>query len=274
MIAKEKKTAGILGLAAPLALAMGLGIAANASAGDMAYTNAGKDILKNSAGECVRSKGPFIPMAECGDSIDADGDGVNDDKDKCPDTPKGVQVDENGCPLDSDKDGVPDYKDKCPATPKGVKVDSFGCPVDSDGDGVPDYKDKCPGTPAGAKVDANGCEIVGDMTIDLVNDEFAFDSAKLTASMEAALDDIAGQINASSGDETLVIVGHTDSVGSEAYNLGLSERRAQATANYLIGAGINAARIATKGMGEAQPIADNDSEQGRAKNRRVEILTQ
>jgi outer membrane protein OmpA-like peptidoglycan-associated protein len=112
------------------------------------------------------------------------------------------------------------------------------------------------------------------MTIDLVNDEFAFDSATLTPHMEAALNDIANQISISTGDETLVIVGHTDSVGSEAYNLGLSERRAQATANYLVGAGVNAARIATKGMGEAQPVADNDSTEGRAKNRRVEILTQ
>ena len=94
--------------------------------------------------------------------LDSDGDGVPDNLDQCPNTPKGVKVDAVGCPLDSDGDGVPDYLDQCPNTPKGVKVDAKGCPLDSDGDGVPDYLDKCPGTPAGAKVDANGCELDSD----------------------------------------------------------------------------------------------------------------
>jgi len=89
--------------------------------------------------------------------IDSDGDGVPDYLDKCPDTPKGVKVDKDGCPVDSDGDGVPDYLDKCPGTPAGVKVDKDGCPLDSDGDGIPDYLDKCPGTPSGVKVDKDGC---------------------------------------------------------------------------------------------------------------------
>jgi outer membrane protein OmpA-like peptidoglycan-associated protein len=89
--------------------------------------------------------------------VDSDGDGVPDYLDKCPDTPKGVNVDKDGCPVDSDGDGVPDYLDKCPGTPAGVKVDKDGCPLDSDGDGVPDYLDKCLGTPAGVKVDKDGC---------------------------------------------------------------------------------------------------------------------
>ena len=89
--------------------------------------------------------------------VDSDGDGVPDYLDKCPETPKGVKVDKDGCPVDSDGDGVPDYLDKCPGTPAGVKVDKDGCPLDSDGDGVPDYLDKCPGTPAGVKVDKDGC---------------------------------------------------------------------------------------------------------------------
>jgi OOP family OmpA-OmpF porin len=89
--------------------------------------------------------------------VDSDGDGVPDYLDKCPETPKGVKVDKDGCPVDSDGDGVPDYLDKCPETPAGVKVDKDGCPLDSDGDGVPDYLDKCPGTPAGVKVDKDGC---------------------------------------------------------------------------------------------------------------------
>ena len=93
---------------------------------------------------------------------DSDHDGVIDKKDLCPDTPKGVKVDKNGCPIDSDGDGVPDYLDKCPDTPKGVKVDKKGCPMDSDGDGVPDNLDKCPNTPKGVKVDKNGCPIDSD----------------------------------------------------------------------------------------------------------------
>ena len=120
---------------------------------------------------------------------DTDMDGVPDRKDKCPDTPQGVKVDENGCPVDTDGDGIADYQDKCPDqkgtaalqgcpdadndgvadaddkcpnTPAGVKVDATGCPVDSDGDGVADYLDKCPNTPAGVKVDANGCPLDRD----------------------------------------------------------------------------------------------------------------
>ncbi|MDR3653739.1 MAG: thrombospondin type 3 repeat-containing protein [Paludibacter sp.] len=93
---------------------------------------------------------------------DADGDGVPDKLDKCPNTPKGVKVDAFGCPVDTDGDGVADYQDKCPNTPAGVKVDANGCPLDTDGDGVADYLDKCPDTPAGVKVDANGCPFDSD----------------------------------------------------------------------------------------------------------------
>jgi hypothetical protein len=88
---------------------------------------------------------------------DADGDGVPDRRDKCPDTPSGATVDEKGCPKDSDGDGVYDGIDTCPDTPGGWPVDEKGCPKDSDGDGVPDGKDKCPDTPKGATVDADGC---------------------------------------------------------------------------------------------------------------------
>jgi outer membrane protein OmpA-like peptidoglycan-associated protein len=94
--------------------------------------------------------------------VDSDGDGVPDYLDKCPDTPAGAAVDANGCPLDSDGDGVPDYLDKCPNTPKGVKVDASGCPLDSDGDGVADYMDKCPNTPKSIKVNAEGCPLDSD----------------------------------------------------------------------------------------------------------------
>jgi len=88
---------------------------------------------------------------------DADGDGVLDNRDRCPDTPAGASVDARGCPSDSDGDGVPDGVDRCPATVAGAAVDARGCSKDSDGDNIPDGLDKCPDTPAGVLVDARGC---------------------------------------------------------------------------------------------------------------------
>ena len=97
---------------------------------------------------------------------DKDHDGVWDKIDMCPNTPRGIQVDERGCPLDEDHDGVPDYLDHCLGTPAAAIgfVDSVGCELDSDGDGVEDYLDKCPNTPEAAwgKVDSVGCPLDTD----------------------------------------------------------------------------------------------------------------
>lgn len=90
---------------------------------------------------------------------DTDFDGVPDKEDLCPNTQRGVIVDETGCPVDSDSDGVPDGLDSCPNTPAGATVDERGCPLDSDGDGVYDGLDRCPNTPAGVQVDETGCPI-------------------------------------------------------------------------------------------------------------------
>lgn len=97
----------------------------------------------------------YYPMAE----NDSDNDGVEDSRDLCPDTKKGVIVDDFGCAIDTDHDNIPDYLDKCPQTPPGVLVDANGCPLDNDLDGVPDYLDKCPGTVRGLRVNRNGCPI-------------------------------------------------------------------------------------------------------------------
>lgn len=88
---------------------------------------------------------------------DSDGDGVLNNRDRCPNTPPGAQVDGSGCPADNDGDGVVNGVDRCPNTPTGALVDAAGCPRDSDGDNIADGIDKCPNTPAGVLVDANGC---------------------------------------------------------------------------------------------------------------------
>jgi outer membrane protein OmpA-like peptidoglycan-associated protein len=88
---------------------------------------------------------------------DSDNDGILDNKDRCPDTPAGAQVDGQGCSGDSDTDGVPDGVDRCTGTPLGATVDAKGCTRDSDGDNIPDGIDRCPDTPAGVLVDPNGC---------------------------------------------------------------------------------------------------------------------
>ena len=142
---------------------------------------------------------------------------------------------------------------------------------DDDNDGVPNSRDKCPNTRAGATVDADGCEIIENLTINLVVDEFDFDSAKLKPEMKKALEELAERIKASPGHEKITIIGYTDSTGPEEYNLKLSKRRAEAAAEYLRSLGID--DITTEGRGEADPIADNSTREGRAKNRRIEIRT-
>jgi OOP family OmpA-OmpF porin len=201
--------------------------------------------------------------------IDSDGDGVGDYLDKCPNTPRGMAVGADGCPPDFDGDGVPDSADKCPGTPQGEKVDARGCPADADGDGVPDYADKCPGTPAGVKVDGEGC---GQKLIVLHGIKFAFDSAKISNSSATILNRAVKAMRDHSG-TSVWVVGHTDSVGADGYNQGLSEKRAAAVRSYLIKhGGISGARMETGGKGESQPIASNASDQGRALNRRVEFV--
>ncbi|MDR9440061.1 MAG: OmpA family protein [Halomonas sp.] len=169
-------------------------------------------------------------------------------------------------PRDTDGDGIIDANDQCPGTPAGVAVDAVGCPLDSDNDGVPDYQDQCPGTPAGAEVNALGC--VDDLVLRDVN--FEFDSATLTMSAEQILTGVAQKLR-SNPNVRVRIEGHTDAVGSEAYNQDLSQARADSVADYLIRQGVDAERMRTVGYGESQPVASNDTDAGRAENRRVEL---
>lgn len=174
------------------------------------------------------------------------------------------------------KGGMDKLMEKCGDVLPKAEPAPAPAPVDgdADGDGVKDSKDKCPNTRAGAKVNADGCEIIENVTIDLVEGEFDFDSAKLKPGMMAALDDVAAKLKATPAEESLNIVGHTDSTGPDAYNMTLSVRRAQAAADYLAEQGVSRASMTIEGKGETSPVADNATREGRAKNRRVEIHTQ
>lgn len=171
-------------------------------------------------------------------------------------------------PADSDGDGVPNSRDRCPGTPAGARVDANGCELDSDGDGVVDRLDRCPGTKPGAKVDANGCEIPEIVTLKGVN--FATNSATLTPGSSAILDDVAAAL-AKRGDVRVEVAGHTDSSGSAARNLTLSQQRADSVMRYLVSRGVSTANLTARGYGKDSPIADNKTASGRAANRRVEL---
>lgn len=140
--------------------------------------------------------------------------------------------------------------------------------IDSDGDGVEDALDKCPGTPKGLKVDSDGCVITQTIVLRAIN--FVFDTADLTEPSKTSIDEVYAVFK-SQPNLKLEIGGHTDSKGSDAYNLKLSQRRADTVKAYLVSKGANAANITAKGYGESRPISSNDSPEGRADNRRVEF---
>ncbi|NPA04131.1 MAG: OmpA family protein [Epsilonproteobacteria bacterium] len=241
-------------------------------------------------------------------SLDSDNDGVDDNLDRCPNTPPGVEVDVYGCPADDDGDGVPNYKDDCSNTPSGVEVDAYGCPYDDDHDGVPNYKDECPNTPSGVEVDSRGCEVVkqslisdttqdidsdGDGVVDsmdqcpdtpsgvVVDDHgcpliinlhinFDFDSARIKPEYLPKIREVVEFLKAHPAYKA-EIQGHTDNIGSREYNKRLSKRRAKAVYEEMIRMGIDPDRLSYEGYGEEHPIASNATPEGRAKNRRVEV---
>ncbi|MFK7885784.1 MAG: OmpA family protein [Gammaproteobacteria bacterium] len=206
-----------------------------------------------------------------GCELDSDRDGVVDSKDRCPNTPAGARVDANGCKIvekDSDRDGVPDSRDACPETPRGAKVDSKGCELDGDGDGVVNSKDRCPNTRAGARIDVYGCEITAK--IELPGVEFELNSDKLRPESTRVLND-AAQTLKNNPEIRVEVGGHTDSTGAASYNQSLSQKRAASVAAYLAARGVDAGRMSSKGYGEAEPVADNSTKEGRQRNRRVEL---
>jgi OOP family OmpA-OmpF porin len=139
-------------------------------------------------------------------------------------------------------------------------------PTDSDGDGVLDQVDRCPDTPTGVAVDAYGCPRQGSITLEGVG--FELNSATLTVDSRQVLDAVAADLKKYPRLK-IELQGHTDSTGSDAYNLQLSQKRADAVRAYLIEQGVAPSQLTAKGYGESQPIADNSTPEGRAANRRV-----
>ena len=221
----------------------------------------------------------FVSVDDTGCALDSDGDGVADYVDDCPQTPAGAAVGPNGCPLDSDGDGVADYKDQCPGTMAGIQVDDSGCSLDKDGDGVPNSRDNCPDTAADVEVDYYGCPLppptksaeVSDVGTWIYKDiTFASGKSDIRPSSYPVLAEIADVLKVNPG-LRVEIQGHTDSRGSIALNMRLSEERAQSVRRYLLGKGVDADQMTAKGYGPGRPIATNDTAEGRARNRRVEL---
>ncbi|WP_331774558.1 OmpA family protein [Sulfurospirillum sp. 1612] len=166
--------------------------------------------------------------------------------------------------LDDDKDGVINEKDACPNTPMGVQVDEKGCELDSDHDGVVNSQDQCLNTPAGNVVMADGCEKVIHLKV-----EFAFDKADVPESYMSKIKEVSNFMSINKTYK-VILEGNTDSIGSKKYNQALSVKRAKAVAGALETLGVASNRIITKGFGEMNPVASNKTAEGRAQNRRVD----
>ncbi len=154
-------------------------------------------------------------------------------------------------------------KSLCPPVPCPAACKKPAPPKDSDGDGVIDSEDRCPNTPRGAKVNKVGCWIIKGLLFD-------FNKADIKPQYYKNLDEAIKVLKENPGMK-VEIQGHTDNIGSAGYNLELSKKRAQAVANYLIAHGIAASRLVVKGYGFSRPVAPNDTPEGRALNRRVQL---
>lgn len=205
---------------------------------------------------------------------DSDGDGVPDDLDACPETKREARglVDVYGCPVDSDFDGIPDYRDKCPHNAIGARIDETGCPVDGDNDGVPDGIDDCPDSEPGLPVDTYGCIDLGllekPITLHIVYDPGSFEVDRKN---RARLEEIAKMLKKAPG-VRVEILGYTDNIGLPDDNQNLSQKRANRVRDYLVSLGVETGRLTPIGKGETNFIADNDTQAGRQKNRRVVLV--
>ncbi len=207
---------------------------------------------------------------------DVDGDGIPNELDGCPDDPEDLDLfeDENGCPdLDNDGDTVLDQDDICPLQPG--PVDAGGCPVtDRDSDGISDDIDQCPDVPGNPPMGCPERVLVKVTKTQIeINEQinFELDKAIIAGDLSFQILDQVAAVLTSRQELEILIEGHTDSTGSDDYNLDLSNRRAAAVLEALVERGILQARMRSQGLGETRPIASNETSRGRAANRRVEF---
>ena len=214
---------------------------------------------------------------------DNDQDGILDVNDACPNEPEdkdGFQ-DEDGCPdPDNDADGILDVNDACPNDPEDMDgfEDADGCPdPDNDGDGILDVTDKCPNEPEDKDgcQDDDGCPEPGNVCVTETEIKilqavyFQTNRAVIKPESYPILDEVAQVMAQHPEIKKIEIQGHTDDRGNDRYNMKLSDARAKSVMKYLIKAGVDKARLTAKGYGETQPIDTNETEDGRARNRRV-----
>jgi outer membrane protein OmpA-like peptidoglycan-associated protein len=242
-------------------------------------------LVKDSDGDGIDDNNDKCPTeagtranAGCPDK-DSDGDGVIDRKDKCPD--KAGPVERDGCPEeDKDNDGIGDSVDKCPeeAEDKDNFEDEDGCPdPDNDKDGVADAQDKCPTEPESKNgyQDEDGCpdEVpapVKKFTGVVKGINFRRNSADIKPSSFPLLKE-AVSVFRNFPELRVEISGHTSNEGKRDFNMKLSRKRAESVKGFLVSAGIDEKRIGTVGYGPDRPIAENDSKEGQEKNRRIEF---
>jgi outer membrane protein OmpA-like peptidoglycan-associated protein len=217
---------------------------------------------------------------------DTDHDGLPDDVDLCPTEPEDHKPPnpDDGCPAppDRDGDGIPDAQDKCPDQPEdfdGID-DKDGCPEDdADNDGVPDAQDACPKEPGepSAEPEKNGCpqfirRVSGSTEIQILQQiQFANARADILPVSFKILDEVVKLLKANPDIKHVDIEGHTDNRGSDKLNEKLSNDRAHSVMKYLVQHGIAEDRLSAAGFGPKRPIAENDTADGRQKNRRVEF---
>jgi outer membrane protein OmpA-like peptidoglycan-associated protein len=197
---------------------------------------------------------PAVAHAKKGDD-DRDGDGIADAKDKCPDDPEdkdGFQDDDGCSEADNDEDGIEDLDDACPNKPETLN-------------GVED-KDGCPDEDKAKLLYLKGKILIKEPV------HFATGKAAILKSSFDLLDQMAAFLKVYTKFKKIMVEGHTDNVGDATKNKDLSEKRAKAVLDYLTKAGVEPARLVSKGYGDEKPIADNKTEAGRAKNRRVEFV--
>jgi len=232
------------------------------------------DGVEDDADECPDE--PGLESLQGCPAPDRDGDGIIDDEDLCPDVPGTPEA--KGCP-DRDADGIADADDVCPDE-KGEKR-FHGC-ADVDGDGFPTPTDACPEEAEvinGFK-DDDGCPDEGETKVIVTREKieilekvfFATGSARIRAKSFNLLNQVASVLKAHPEITKVRVEGHTDSQGRDSSNLKLSQRRADSVVKYLVKRGLAAEVLDGQGYGETQPVAPNDTREGRESNRRVEFI--